>query len=64
MSIRLALAAVVALAAAPAAAQIVTEPLEWEVDGTAFEGVVARNAGLEAPRGVVVIVHDWNGIDA
>ncbi len=61
---RFALAAVLALAAVPATAQIVTEPLEWEVEGVAFEGLVARNANLEAPRGVVLIVHDWNGIDA
>ena len=61
---RFALATLLALAAAPAEAQIVTEPLEWEVEGTAFEGLVARNANLEEPRGVVLIVHDWNGIDA
>ena len=61
---RFALAAMLALAAAPATAQIVTEPLEWEVEGVAFEGLVARNANLEEPRGLVLIVHDWNGIDA
>ncbi|MGY6632584.1 MAG: dienelactone hydrolase family protein [Alkalilacustris sp.] len=48
---------------APAAAQIVTDPLAWEVDGVAFEGLVARNTNLDSSRGVVVIVHDWNGID-
>ncbi|MBK5926624.1 dienelactone hydrolase family protein [Rhodobaculum claviforme] len=59
-----ALIATGATVAAPASAQIVTEPLRWEVDGAAFEGMVARNTNLDAPRGVVVIVHDWNGIDA
>ncbi len=58
-----ALAAALALAA-PSAAQIVTEPLAWDVDGASFEGLVARNTNLAAPRGVVAIVHDWNGIDA
>ena len=58
-------AAALSLAAAlPAAAQIVMEPLEYSVGDTVFEGVVARNAALESPRGTVLIVHDWNGIDA
>ena len=49
--------------ALPAAAQIVTEPVDYTVGDIAFEGVVARNAALESPRGLVLIVHDWNGID-
>lgn len=58
-------AATLSLAAAlPAAAQIVLEPIEYSVGDTVFEGVVARNAALEAARGTVLIVHDWNGIDA
>lgn len=58
-----ALAATLALAA-PATAQIVTDPLRWDIDGATFEGTVTHNPNLSAPRGVVLIVHDWNGIDA
>jgi len=63
-SFRLAAAAAVTLAAAlPALGQIVIEPMEYTVGDTVFEGLVARNARLESPRGTVLIVHDWNGID-
>lgn len=55
-------AAMLALAH-PAAAQIVTEPLGYAVGETDFAGLVVRNAALEAPRGTVLLVHDWNGID-
>ena len=63
---RLATAAAFCLAATlhPAVAQIVTEPVEYTVGDTVFEGLVARNAALETPRGTVLIVHDWNGIDS
>ena len=61
---RFVLAAALACFGLPVGAQIVTEPLQWEAEGVAFEGLVARNANLDAPRGVVLIVHDWNGINA
>lgn len=48
----------------PATAQIVGETFEYTVGDTVFEGYVARNAGLEDPRGTVLIVHDWSGMDA
>jgi dienelactone hydrolase len=59
--IRIALAAALALAAPSAVAQIVSEPFVY-ADG-AFAGHVARNADLAAPRGTVLIVHDWDGVN-
>jgi dienelactone hydrolase len=62
---RTAAASALALAAAlPATAQIVTEPVEWSIGDMAFEGLVSRNAALPTSRGTVLIVHDWNGVDA
>ncbi|PWE29072.1 dienelactone hydrolase [Pararhodobacter marinus] len=54
-------AATLAGLAAPAAAEIVSEPLSYSVDGMPFEGVVTRDDAVE-PRGVVMIVHDWDGL--
>jgi dienelactone hydrolase len=51
------------VAALPATAQIVTEPVEYSLGDMAFEGLVSRNAALDSPRGIVLIVHDWNGVD-
>jgi len=61
---RLATAAALGAAGIGAAhAQIVTEPYEYTVDGVAYEGVVSYNAALETPRGTVLIVHDWDGVN-
>ena len=48
-------------AALPAGAEIVREALAYSVEGTRFEGVVMRDDAL-ASRGVVMIVHDWDGL--
>ena len=47
----------------PATAQIQGETFEYTVGDTVFEGYVARNASLDDPRGTVLIVHDWSGMD-
>ena len=61
----LAAAAALSLAlAVPVGAKIVAESVEYSVGEQVFEGLVVRNAALENPRGTVLIVHDWNGIDA
>ena len=49
--------------ALPARAEIVGESFAYSVDGAAFEGFVAHNAALDAPRGTVLIVHDWDGVN-
>ena len=56
------LALTAALAAGPAAAELTGEAFDYEVDGTTFEGYVARNTDLEETRGTVLIVHDWDGL--
>ena len=56
------LTAALIVAAAPAAAQIVAEPHEYQVDGEAFRGYVAYNSALPETKGTVLIVHDWDGL--
>ncbi|MFO7856487.1 MAG: dienelactone hydrolase family protein [Paracoccaceae bacterium] len=53
--IRIAAAAAFALAAAPAQA----EEVRYEVGGETFVGWFE---GVESPRGLVLIVHDWDGL--
>ena len=48
--------------AAPAGAEIVGEPVTYEVGGETFEGYLARNTDLAETRGLVLIVHDWDGL--
>lgn len=50
--------------ALPAQSDIVGMPHGYTVNGTDFEGYVAHNAALDAPRGTVLIVHDWDGVNA
>lgn len=56
---RLSLLTVPALLAASIAA---AENFEYSVDGTVFEGYIARPTG--EPLGTVLIVHDWDGLNA
>jgi len=61
---RIAVAAAITVAAATGLrAQIVTEPFAYSVGDMEFEGLVSRNSALETPRGTVLIVHDWTGVD-
>jgi len=46
-----------------AQAEIVAEPHRYTVGDTEFEGYVATNTNT-APRGTVLIVHDWDGLGA
>jgi dienelactone hydrolase len=54
------------LVAAPASvlAEVIGESFVYEVDGVAFEGYVARDAHVPESRGTVLIVHDWDGLNA
>ncbi|MGF1568538.1 MAG: dienelactone hydrolase family protein [Nodosilinea sp.] len=47
----------------PARASIVAEPVVYTVDGQPYEGYFALNQGFGENQPVVVIVHDWNGLD-
>jgi dienelactone hydrolase len=50
----------VALALAAAAGAAAAEELAYEANGESFTGYFAA---AEAPRGLVAIVHDWDGLD-
>jgi len=56
------LSALAFLAALPATAEITGAPVTYEVGGTNFEGYLVRNTNLAEPRGLVMIVHDWDGL--
>lgn len=42
--------------------EIVKSAYEYDVDGTTYEGYVAYNSRLDATRGTVLIIHDWDGL--
>ncbi|MGQ9368422.1 dienelactone hydrolase family protein [Azospirillum sp. ST 5-10] len=48
--------------AGPAAAQIATESVVYQVDGQAYEGYFARNAGYPGAQPLVILIHDWDGL--
>ncbi|MFP4274853.1 MAG: dienelactone hydrolase family protein [Paracoccaceae bacterium] len=50
------------LAAGTASAEITGTHVEYEADGTVFEGYYVRNTDLDEARGTVLIVHDWDGM--
>ena len=54
--------AAMAMAAAPAMAQIETGSVAYEVDGKPYEGYFARNAGYQENQPLVIIIHDWDGL--
>jgi len=56
------IAALAVAAASTAPAQITGEYVTYDVGGESFEGYLARNADLEESRGLVLIVHDWDGM--
>lgn len=45
-----------------ARAEIVGTDYDYSINGTAFQGYVARNNNLEESRGTVLIIHDWDGL--
>lgn len=56
--------AALALAAGAAQAQIRTESVVYDVDGTAYEGFLAVNDGFGADLPLVLVIHDWDGLGA
>ncbi len=62
------LAAVVAVGMAvglapSAKANIVAEPVVYNIDGQPFEGYFAFNENFGETQPLVLLVHDWNGLD-
>ncbi|NEQ42146.1 MAG: dienelactone hydrolase family protein [Leptolyngbya sp. SIOISBB] len=59
----LAVAAVVGFTVVNAKASILAEPVVYEIDGQPFEGYFAMNEGFGDEQPIVLLIHDWNGID-
>ena len=57
-----AIACIFGLTAITAKAQIVAEPVVYEIDGQPFEGYFAMNEGFGDDQPIVMLIHDWNGI--
>lgn len=45
-------------------ADIVGKDVTYTVDGEPYQGYFARNTALGGNQPVVLIIHDWNGLDA
>ncbi|MEO1093507.1 MAG: dienelactone hydrolase family protein [Cyanobacteria bacterium J06638_28] len=58
----LAVACIVGLVATTAKADIIAEPVVYEIDGQPYEGYFALNEGYGDEQPVVLLIHDWNGI--
>ncbi|MGJ3263818.1 MAG: dienelactone hydrolase family protein [Salinarimonas sp.] len=56
--------AALVLAAGAVQAQIRTEAVVYEVDGVPYEGFLAVNEGFGEDRPLVLVIHDWDGLDA
>lgn len=52
------------VSAAPSWADIAGEAVTYEVDGKTYEGYFARNTDIPGKQPVVLIVHDWDGLNA
>lgn len=57
------IAALLVAAAAPAAAAVVHETAQYEVDGVALTGFVYYDGGREGRRPGVLVVHEWWGLN-
>ena len=54
----------VAVGLSPAAkANIVAEPVVYSIDGQPFEGYFAFNQNFGETQPLVLLIHDWNGLD-
>jgi dienelactone hydrolase len=53
-----------ALGSTASAQAVISKDIEYSVGGKTMQGYVSSPAAADKKRPVVVIVHDWNGIDA
>ncbi|MEM6836039.1 MAG: dienelactone hydrolase family protein [Cyanobacteria bacterium P01_C01_bin.120] len=58
-----AVACIIGLTSVATRANIVAEPVMYGIDGQPFEGYFAINEGFGDEQPIVMLVHDWNGID-
>lgn len=49
--------------AVPAMAEVVLEPVVYDVDGVEMHGTLAYDSGVSEPRPGVLVVHEWWGHD-
>jgi dienelactone hydrolase len=54
----------IALCGAPAHADIIAKPLVYEIGDESFEGYLARNEGFGEDQPIVLLIHDWDGLDS
>ena len=47
----------------PAGADVRVEPVRYDHEGTALEGVLAKDHATAGPRPAVLVVHDWHGVN-
>jgi len=47
----------------PAGADIRVEPVRYDHEGTALDGVLAKDAAIAGRRPAVLVVHDWHGVN-
>jgi dienelactone hydrolase len=47
----------------PAGADVRTGIVEYELDGTPLEGILAKDANLTGTRPAVLVIHDWHGVN-
>lgn len=57
------LTAVSLLAAQAARADVIARPLVYEIEDQSFEGYLARNEGFGDEQPIVLLIHDWDGLD-
>lgn len=60
----LAVACIIGLTAVAGKADIIAEPVVYEIEGQPYEGYFALNEGFGEEQPIVLLIHDWNGIDA
>lgn len=58
----LAVACILGLTTMTAQADIIAEPVVYDIDGQPYEGYFAFNEGFGDQQPIVMLIHDWNGI--
>jgi dienelactone hydrolase len=59
----IAVTCIIGFTATQAKADIVAEPVVYDINGQPFEGYFAINEGFGDDQPIVLLIHDWNGID-
>ncbi|MEL6383789.1 MAG: dienelactone hydrolase family protein [Cyanobacteria bacterium J06626_18] len=59
----LVVACIVGITSTTVRAGIIAEPVVYEIEGQPYEGYFARNEGFGDEQPIVLLIHDWNGID-